>query len=390
MSLSQRKVEEYNPFFYEEILPYVFLMPDFRPPETMRRMKAEKQDSWGRILNELEAVGYDEEHMAIIDMINSGSKKELEKWIESETIISEFIFSYPALVWLMLQVSPRETIIPLLVSQGKYLKEIPIIKEDVAYIRNEKTAKKLRKLYPSLITDEEILNRGKRDFLEKGYLYWLIVGPFRGIEDINYYNENILSSLAKSEDIHLLSLFVPSSPGTFLLYELISANFIAGVDYIFNMRKFSYESLEVYLLFAIEGGNVDITLLLLNNFEKDLSRHSLEEIVNKIQYINDIVFLNALFEHPRTKEIVTLLWELDLFYPLRAIKLNNIALMKVFLQQMEEEGEFPHDINIFVKLAIQLKRKEILHLLLNVDYDNIKIHLLKEAKELLEENELPL
>lgn len=104
-------------------------------------MKEEKQDNWGRLVNELEAIAYNEEHNAILSMINSGEKLQLEKWIDSKEIISDFLFSYPVLSWLMLQVSPRSTIVPLLISQGKYLKHIPLRKDDISYIRDIKTAK---------------------------------------------------------------------------------------------------------------------------------------------------------------------------------------------------------------------------------------------------------
>lgn len=141
MLSAEKKLQEYNPELYEAVIPYIDLVPDFRPEETKKRMKEEKQDNWGRLVNELEAIAYNEEHNAILSMINSGEKLQLEKWIDSKEIISDFLFSYPVLSWLMLQVSPRSTIVPLLISQGKYLKHIPLRKDDISYIRDIKTAK---------------------------------------------------------------------------------------------------------------------------------------------------------------------------------------------------------------------------------------------------------
>lgn len=397
MLSSQRKIHDHDPQFHDATLSYINQMPDFRPKETQKHMKTEEQDNWERISHEMEAISYNQEHIDFLNMINGGNKEELDKWIDSKEIIEEFFFSYPALSWLMFHISPPCTIIPLFILQGKNLDQITMKKEYINYIRNEETAKTLRYLYPSIITDEEIIQRGKENHLKTGYLYWLISGSFNGIRDMRNDQNRMFHSLIDSEDMILFRLFIPPMENSLsdqlhyapilclILEKLINKDFYEGIEYLLNTFKFGHSYLESHIHSVISGGNEQIVALFLNAMSLNISKKILEDVVIYILLgMNNYDILNLLMFHECTKKIIQII-EVRNDYALLAIKSNNIALIRILLKYMK--NKLLQMMNNLLNKAIKLRREKILKVLLSVtdECNDIKINLLNKARSILEE-----
>ena len=163
--ICEEKIQEHDPVFYEGIRPHVPFMPDFRPPETMKYMKMEPQLNWCVIYSELEAMAYDKDALEFIEMVNDEDPYVVFRTIningvlinrfeyyayERSDITENFFALYPALTWLLLRIGNEKIMKPLFISQGLYLNEINIDVNDVEYIKDEETARKIIEEFPSL------------------------------------------------------------------------------------------------------------------------------------------------------------------------------------------------------------------------------------------------
>ena len=195
-------IAEHDSVLYNNIKEYVPLMPDFRPQETIRMMRGtyideeflpEPQDHWRLLYNELLALSEEESYQALVDAINSGEEEQIQPFLNKERFLSDFMFSYPALTWLMMKVSPEKTIIPILLRTGKYLDEIPIKRDYIKYIVDEEIVKILIEEWPFLLRQED------SDLI--GYLgeiYWYKTLYPSSFEE---NKEKILMNVAKVEDL---------------------------------------------------------------------------------------------------------------------------------------------------------------------------------------------
>lgn len=191
-----------DPKLYQAIRSYVPDMPDFRPIETIEGMAIrdeegnviiELQDNWGEIVHELDALSYDEQGQIFVDAINSGDVEEVLPYINRIEWIDQFIFSYPALIWLMLKTSPEETIFPILISQGMYLDDIHINNEYIWAIRNKETA--LIFIDRLKLSFGDIYHQLNKDCSNIGWVYLFIGHPRFPSE--KYYVHNTLTEVAK-------------------------------------------------------------------------------------------------------------------------------------------------------------------------------------------------
>lgn len=220
----EKLIEEHDFIFYQSIKEYVPLMPDFRPQETIRMMRGtyvdkefipEPQDHWRLLYNELLALNEEEPYQILVDAINSGEELQIQPFIDRENFLSDFVFSYPAvtlkgdnalrLTWLMLKVSPENTIIPILILAEKYLDEISMKREYIKYIRSDEVTKYLVKKW-LYIRSEEITK-----YLDKRRPSLILpedIGSINSIGEIYWYEflyptsfqenkENILKRLLK-------------------------------------------------------------------------------------------------------------------------------------------------------------------------------------------------
>ena len=149
--ICKEKIREHDLDFYEAIITHVPFMPDLRPKETMKRMKSEPQLNWCVIYSELEAMAYDEDSLAFIQMINDELTRKIDYYAYERPDITENFFAlYPALTWLLLRIGNKRIMNPLFVSQGLYLDQFIIHVDDIQYIKDEGTAEKILKRYPWL------------------------------------------------------------------------------------------------------------------------------------------------------------------------------------------------------------------------------------------------
>lgn len=60
--MAEERIQEHDPEFYQQIVPYIKMMPDFRPQETIKKFKVEPQNNWDVLLHELESIGLNEDY----------------------------------------------------------------------------------------------------------------------------------------------------------------------------------------------------------------------------------------------------------------------------------------------------------------------------------------
>lgn len=396
----EEKIKEHDPDFYEAIKPHVNTMPDFRPHDTLKNFKVEPQNNWRLIYQELESIGMNNEHMDLLSVINQGKEKELKRYVYNDRLISEFFFSYPALTWLMLKVSSRDVIVPLLITQGLYLNDIPFNEEYIEYIRDLKTAKQLRLLYSDIINDENVANENP---LTSGHFYWLFAHPynklFNIVPDINEAMENI----ATNRNIEIMRIFL-SSPGDYevvhhsplhdMLQNAIYSNFIEGVAYLLKNFKWSKKSLFYSTYYALTLGNSGISEMLLNILPQDFPvrqwhlKHSLLRELppyDRILSINDKDYAEVIMTHSRIKEIKDHVLDPDVFMDL--IRINNVGIVQASFQYY-----FPHlllFIDDILDTAIILRRKKILKIILSHSpiEETARTDLIDKAKQIVNEKQ---
>lgn len=146
----QDYIKEENPSFYERILPHIDSLPDFRPLETVKKMKKveidgslrlEPQNNWRIVYEEFSALSTNPFHFSILEDILNREMID----IENESV-KEFAIYYPSLTWLMVRIASPKSIYPLCLSQSIYLDEVikkETWKKYIGYIRSIETAKKL-------------------------------------------------------------------------------------------------------------------------------------------------------------------------------------------------------------------------------------------------------
>lgn len=148
----QEEIFSTNPSLHNALLSSIDRMPDFRPQETVKRMKEEKQNNWKLIYDELEAINHNPVHMRIPSMINEN--KDLLRNITKKEM-EEFCFCYPGLTWCFLQLDEEE-MVAILLFHGCFLKYLPMKKEYVRFLESLDIAQELYSLYPSLWKEEEL------------------------------------------------------------------------------------------------------------------------------------------------------------------------------------------------------------------------------------------
>lgn len=136
----QEKIRQHDASLYEAIFPYIHEIPDFRPQETVKKMKGsyveekyipEAQNNWRLIAEELEALGYKEEHQRLLDCITQNDVKTFRIYFLDDLLLYEFFQSYPGIIWLLRKISPEECTWALYLSQNEYLDDIPMKQEYV-------------------------------------------------------------------------------------------------------------------------------------------------------------------------------------------------------------------------------------------------------------------
>lgn len=303
MSEYERILNEHDPQIYKAVLPYIPDVPDFRPQETIRRMRGtylneefipEPQNNWRALVEELDALDYNEHHLTLLNAINSGDEKQIEPYIEEKrNIVSDFFFSYPVLTWLMSKVSSKETIIPLFVSQGEELEEpfksylyqeIPLEPKDLLYIRDKTTAENLYKRDPYLVPHtRDIFFHWIREG-EIGPILWLL-------QDKQFYPEKGVIEAAKYNRVEILQLLLDNHR----VNDITNGNALLEAVYRGNIRivemllKDGRVDVSIYnnlpLREAMRRRYYDIAYLLLQNPNVDPSAKDNEALLLAIKRI---------------------------------------------------------------------------------------------------------
>lgn len=173
----EERIQQENPDLYQVIREYVPSLPDFRPLDTIKQMRAESQNNWKLIYNELETFSYRSDYLEIFHLLSHNERKKLLPFFKETSLLEEFLHTYPALVWLLRYISPTECTWGFYIFFGIYLKDIPMEAEYILYIRDLKTAEKLYARDPNLVNSRWIkkiiiFHYHINDALLIGYLYW--------------------------------------------------------------------------------------------------------------------------------------------------------------------------------------------------------------------------
>lgn len=386
--MEERKIKEHDPQFYETIRDLVPLMPDFRPLETVKKMKAEEQNNWRLIYQEMQGIGMNEAHMNLLNIISEGNEARLKKYISPNRFVQDFIFSYPGLFWLMVKSSSSETIAPLLIANGIYLeeiKEMPI--EYLFHIYDNETAKILRALYPDAINDEEIYrmieNMNEPSDLSSGHFYWLFEGSFDKIKDELNENPFVLQFIASQHDLEILRRFLPLEKEQMVYDFLINCcheEFLEGVYYLLEHFMFTDD---VIMDFISHTGNSKALETFLNKLTTDFNRSDCIDFYIGILRFQDVSFVDLMVNHPRMKHfqdylirgLYGIIWNL--------IRHNNVAILSVIVKKFIDN--ITDDVNDFLHEAIKLKRKEIIRIFLSYPALEkfIDLSLIEKGQELI-------
>ena len=183
----EEEIYKHDRDLYYAIKPFVSSIPDFRPQETIRMMRGtyvdeefipEPQRNWRLVRDELVAIGYNADHMDILEGINQD-----EIIVKNKEILSDFLLSYPALVWLLFHTGHEYTILALLILHG--VKGLPSYYLDllrtietldlVKYIEDKDTAKFIYDILPMSISPTSFNFWFKRGMLP--YILFAIQDP---------------------------------------------------------------------------------------------------------------------------------------------------------------------------------------------------------------------
>lgn len=306
--LAAEEIRRSNPNLYEAILPYIDQIPDFRPSRTANQMKKVEcaiQYNWEMVYHELTALTYNESHMNLMNALNRGDISILIlSYTRCTDSLAIFSFSYPALIWLMTKISPKETLYPFLVACGEYLHLVPMERKYVKYIQLLKTARWIRKHYPSLISKEEINLIMNDRHIEPFHLYWILAEEKMNLQRVTgIFMENI----ARTHDMGLIKEIIPPSTliegGSeaertliYFLEECIARNFFQGVEYILNIYRVHERMLLYYIKNSLYEKTETCTVLL-----RFLSRDILPEEIERFSIYIDKRTEEVLLRHPRTK-----------------------------------------------------------------------------------------
>ena len=298
-------------------------------------MRKDEQNNWRIIYEELSALGHYPEHVDLIDAINSGDTKRADPLYTDERreIVEEVIFSYPGLIWLMLHVSPEETIIPIIVSQGKnlpkyflfYLEKIPVNSFSVKYLRDEETGSIFYNRNSMHFTYKELIKRIEENLI--GFVYFVLQDPNLDIND-------------KGKEA--LEHAVWSDKNTYILEILLKDSRFIPFNDLFQYAAYDKRTDIVKVL--LEDGRID--------------PNSYKYIITATWSIDDIELFRMLMEDVRIDPTPNGNDILQYF-----IERNNIEAVRIIVEDGRISVDTPDNNHII--LAAYYNRWEILKLLLS-------------------------
>lgn len=221
----EERIRKHDETLHNMIKPYITLLPDFRPLETIQKMKGtcnslgdfipEPQYNWKLVYEELSALGYREDHHEFFHILLNNEVKEFQKHLSKEGFIKEFLYTYPVFTYLLRYISPEECTWGFYIFNSVYLDAIPMRKEYIFYLTNVTTAQYF------YANNRYIISYSYREryfYLRKiirshdkskGYLYWLYVSDKN--EFIYELKREISRDVVLSNDITLAKKLITSS-----------------------------------------------------------------------------------------------------------------------------------------------------------------------------------
>lgn len=220
----------------------------------------------------------------ILNALNSGNIKSVDRFIGSR-LANEFSFSYPALLWVLM-VKENEPAIALLVSEGKYIEEIPVTQKYIGYIRDVKIAKKLYSRFPDILPADARLRNKKQWNVSIGYIYWFLV---EGRIDYNKLNYKSYQSIAATKDMKLIKKLFPLGTPEEFIYSIFAASvdedFIEAVEYLLSTFPFVFEDADMieHVYNTIDKGNITMLKIIIDSLQED-NLLDLEQNMNDLWY----------------------------------------------------------------------------------------------------------
>lgn len=309
LSEDEEMIKEHDPSLYEMIRSYVPKVPDFRPQETLRRMKEEPNTesmNWRHLRQELEDINHNEEHLDLLAAINGEKGRRISSYLnEKRNIVSEFIFSYPTLFWLIFHVADKGIMDVLLVSQGKnlpdsfkpLLEKVDITLDTIYSIRDKETAKILHERKPKALgpwaADQVSVNLG--------IALWMLQNPSYQPTDEDL---RVAASFGREEIVRLLLKDGRANPAAFnnrALREAIDRDHNEIVQMLLNDDRVDLSDIIGNLLIeTLLHNQFDIFEMLVGHKKEYPEEQFLEVLRYAVEHnLTDIVSLLLLNERVR-------------------------------------------------------------------------------------------
>lgn len=301
-------------------------MPDFRPQETVQRMKRvtidgrdspEPQDNWQVLYNDLSSISHNSLHLELLEALNEEKMDTIYWFMEEDRIVKEFFFSYPALTWLLMKTNAA--IIPLCVSEGEYIEDLSGYLQDIQYIgfiRNIEVAQKIHKI--STVTRHSVLDSIESNPLHRGFFYWLIADNFNffSFDHGLPYPYQVSRAIANTYDMNLIRLIFPprkekidigigSDKSTYdkfvygVIHDMVRIGFEEGLRYLLSLFSLNPQNQEDLLWSAGEEENLDIFLALWNMFDPRIEPIESLLTLKPMMAATNACLMKKILLHPR-------------------------------------------------------------------------------------------
>lgn len=271
--MSEQRIREESPELYEAIKELVSFLPDFRPEETMKRMKQEPQNNWKLVETELQALSSREEDSLLMAAIYEGDLNIVKRFLDRKEFLEEFFLTYRALLWLAARAAPEATILTLIVST----RNLSVLPHPIDYshlipwISDIETAKYIYYSDPNAIRakDDLFIEWAKEGKL--GYVLWTLssLGSSGSGSITILAEEKAIMAAAKEGHLYIVKALLdsPRSTGARSRIALVGAmdgNKPHIVEFLLNKKLISKALASEALIDASNKGMTEIVQLLLN------------------------------------------------------------------------------------------------------------------------------
>lgn len=305
----QKVIEQHNSKLYEAIQGTIHEMPDFRSSETVNKMKkvknngkwmTESQNNWRVLADELDAISYREDHMAVLNAFNKDQPIDINNY----DCLREFVISYPGLLWVLWTISDAP--LPLLISQWKNLPEalssllekVTMKTEYIAYIRDLEIVDRFHNI--SSLVDESILDKLIKEEKSSdliGWAYWIMGTDIFPRKTLTF----CVQAMARIGDMRLFNVYndyrkkINMGLSSFLRI-IIEEGFDEALMNILQEHNEDFDY-RYYLSTSIICGNIKTTQIILEYFPKPIDDRLITEMLNNTLYTRNLTMIKFLFNY---------------------------------------------------------------------------------------------